>query len=182
MMIIIKPSVCNNTQTSKVMGGMILLLLLLSLMASRSSASLVPTHHTISVMRDYYANGNKSSSILLSQIYDIRGGGGDGEDASSTPYEPSYNYAHPQQQQQQQQQQPPPQLDGAAGLSQTEALASSSNEYANPSYEYRETVEDRIDAWRRQQQVCSLIGDSTCFLFQNTVYMLDLSLMLNAIY
>ena len=146
--------------------GMILLLLL-SLMASRSSASLVPTHHTISVVRDYYANNNKSSSTILSQMYNIRGGG-DGEDASSAPYEPSYNYAHPQQQQQQQ---PPPQLDGAAGLSPTEPLASSSSEYnTNPSYEYRETVEDRIDAWRRQQQVCSLIGDSTCFFCFGILY------------
>lgn len=130
---------------------MISLLMLLSLMASRSYASLAPTHHTISVMRDY----NKSPSIILSQIYNIRGGG-DGDDSSSSPYEPSYNYAAPQQQQQQQHQQPPPQLDSTAGSPRTESLTSSSaSEYTNPSYEYRETVEDRIDAWRKQQQVCS---------------------------
>ena len=158
--------------------GMVLLLLLLSLMASRSSASLARTHHTISLMRDY-TNSNKSSSLILSQIYDIRGGGD--EDASSAPYEPSYNYASPQQQQQQQ---PPPQLDGTAGLSPTEPLTSSSSEYTNPSYEYRETVEDRIDAWRKQQQVCSYnINDSTCsFSLVRLYILLDSSLMLNVVY
>ena len=160
-----------------------IVLLLLSLMASRSSASLARTHHTISLMREYTTNSNKSSSIILSQIYDIRGGGD--EDASSTPYEPSYNYAPQQQQQQQQQhQQPPPQLDGTAGLSPTEPLTSSSSEYTNPSYEYRETVEDRIDAWRKQQQVCSYnIHDSTCsFCLVRLYILLDSSLMLNVAY
>ena len=157
-----------------------MVLLLLSLMASRSSASLARTHHTISLMREYTTNSNKSSSIILSQIYDIRGGGD--EDASSAPYEPSYNYAAPQQQQQHQQ--PPPQLDGTAGLSPTEPLTSSSSEYTNPSYEYRETVEDRIDAWRKQQQVCSYnINDSTCFFCFEILYiLLDSSLMLNVLY
>ena len=159
-----------------------MVLLLLSLMASRSSASLARTHHTISLMREYTTNSNKSSSLILSQIYDIRGGGD--EDASSAPYEPSYNYAAPQQQQQQQHQQPPPQLDGTAGLSPTEPLTSSSSEYTNPSYEYRETVEDRIDAWRKQQQVCSYnINDSTCsFCLVRLYILLDSSLMLNVVY
>lgn len=156
-----------------------MVLLLLSLMASRSSASLARTHHTISLMREYTTNSNKSSSLILSQIYDIRGGGD--EDASSAPYEPSYSYAAPQQQLQQQ---PPPQLDGTAGLSPTEPLTSSSSEYTNPSYEYRETVEDRIDAWRKQQQVCSYnINDSTCsFCLVRLYILLDSSLMLNVVY
>lgn len=100
-------------------------MLLASVVAKQVLASLAPQHS--------YPHSNIHTSIL-SQITRIRGGEGEGK---STPLpETTYNQYTSQQNQQQQInpnfQQPPTN---------------------DPMYEYRETVEDRIDAWRKQQLV-----------------------------
>jgi len=109
--------------------------MLLASVANQVLASLAPQHS--------YPHSNIHASIL-SQITRIRGGEGEG---SSTPLpEKTYNHYSAQQNQQQQQmtnpnfQQPP------------------STTTNDPMYEYRETVEDRIDAWRKQQ----LVSDFCC--------------------
>ena len=113
------------------------LILLASVVAKQVFASLAPQH------RLSYPHGNIHASIL-SQITRIRGGEGEG---SSTPLpETTYNQYAAQNQPQQQMANPnfqqPPTND--------------------PMYEYRETVEDRIDAWRKQQLVSDHIVVVQC--------------------
>ena len=107
-------------------------MLLASVVAKQVFASLAPQHS--------YPHSNIHTSIL-SQITRIRGGEGE---ESTPPPETTYNQYSAQNQQPQMTnpnfQQPP----------------------ANdPMYEYRETVEDRIDAWRKQQ----LVSNQSMLLF-----------------
>lgn len=122
-------------------------LMLLASVANQVFASLAPQH------RLSYPHGNINASIL-SQITRIRGG--EGEGSSAPPPETTYNQYTTQNQEPQQManpnfQQPPP--------------GSTAND---PMYEYRETVEDRIDAWRKQQLVsnyvrCSVVINAALF-------------------
>jgi len=108
--------------------------MLLASVANQVSASLAPQHS--------YPHSNIHASIL-SQITRIRGGEGE-----ESPPETTYNQYAAQNQQQMANpnfQQPP------------------STTTNDPMYEYRETVEDRIDAWRKQQLVrymcfCSVVN------------------------
>eukprot|EP00578_Thalassiosira_sp_NH16_P010351 CAMPEP_0181106200 /NCGR_PEP_ID=MMETSP1071-20121207/16401_1 /TAXON_ID=35127 /ORGANISM="Thalassiosira sp., Strain NH16" /LENGTH=380 /DNA_ID=CAMNT_0023189583 /DNA_START=85 /DNA_END=1227 /DNA_ORIENTATION=- len=135
--------------------------------ATLATASSAPSH--LSVMgSSYYARhvdcrNNKQSRIILSQIFnDIRGGGDSGgEDYSFTPNANAYNYGS-------QLQQPPQEMGNQYVQSNSPdsppaVVPTTPTEYnmgamggaagANhPMGEYRETVEDRIDAWRKQQQ------------------------------
>jgi len=122
-------------------------LILLASVANQVLASLAPQH------RLSHPHSNIHTSIL-SQITRIRGG--EGEGSSTPPPETTYNQYAAQNQQPQQQmanpnfQQPP------------------STTTNDPMYEYRETVEDRIDAWRKQQLVsnyvrCSVVINAALF-------------------
>lgn len=145
------------------MTVMFFVLTMTSEVATRASAaSLSPSQ--LSIMRTnnprhiHCQNINQSS--ILSQLHEIRGGGSEDPPSGSEPYN-NNNYGAQQQQQQ------PPQMMGSPNFQSTSSSAQpTAGEYNNmngmggaasntdPNYEYRETVEDRIDAWRKQQQVC----------------------------
>ena len=113
-------------------------LMLLSSVANQEVfASLSPQHS--------YPHSNIHTSIL-SQITRIRGG--EGEGSSTPPPETTYNQYSAQNQQPQMAnpnfQQPPTN---------------------DPMYGYRETVEDRIDAWRKQQLVSTMCCCSVVRIF-----------------
>ena len=155
-------------------------LMMLLLMASGSllpiaSASMPPPQLSSAVMRVSHRSSQSTDSRLLSQIYDIRGGSDSSNEnqpsTSSASGEPSSSYTTydaAAQQQQSQINNPNFQSTSSASLSPPSTLAppqvgdydSSMNgaptTNANQPMMYgynRETVEDRIDAWRKQQQV-----------------------------
>ena len=104
--------------------------MLLASVANQVFASLAPQH------RLSYPHGNINASIL-SQITRIRGG--EGEESSTPPPETTYNQYAAQNQQ--------------AQMTDPNFQQTPSTTANDPMYEYRETVEDRIDAWRKQQLV-----------------------------
>jgi len=118
-------------------------MLLASVVAKQVFASLGPQHS--------YPHSNINASIL-SQITRIRGG--EGEEYTPPP-ETTYNQYSAQNQQ-------PPQM---TNPNFQQPPGSTTND---PMYEYRETVEDRIDAWRKQQLVsalccCSVVINAALF-------------------
>ena len=156
--------------------GMMMLLLMTS--GSLASASMPPPQLSSAVMRVSHRSSQSTDSRLLSQIYDIRGGSdGNTENQPSTSFasggQPSSSYttydAAAQQQQQSQINNPNFQSTSSSSLSpplstlappQVGDYDSSMNDAPTTNadqpmmYGYnRETVEDRIDAWRKQQQV-----------------------------
>lgn len=112
--------------------------MLLASAVTQVFASLSPQHS--------YPHSNIHTSIL-SQITRFRGG--EGEGSSTPPPETTYNQYAAQNQQQMANpnfQQPPTN---------------------DPMYEYRETVEDRIDAWRKEQ----LVSDYNMLLFSCSTFL-----------
>jgi len=131
--------------------------LLTSGIAAQTSASLMAplqlSTRKSSFARHSDCHSNNQPS-LLSQLNDIRGGG----DSDDSPPPGTYNYGAHQQQQQQPAQTGSPNFQFASSVPPTMATGQNSMDGTggvtsnHPNYQYRETVEDRIDAWRKQQQ------------------------------
>eukprot|EP00581_Thalassiosira_minuscula_P006214 CAMPEP_0183745162 /NCGR_PEP_ID=MMETSP0737-20130205/66102_1 /TAXON_ID=385413 /ORGANISM="Thalassiosira miniscula, Strain CCMP1093" /LENGTH=421 /DNA_ID=CAMNT_0025980821 /DNA_START=9 /DNA_END=1274 /DNA_ORIENTATION=- len=138
-----------------------------SMMSSSPQLSTMATHPTNAIHRrrhrhqtDVFQTGTKNQSSIfsprntLSRIMDIRGG----DVGDSAPENNNYGYANdgalggqpPQPQQQPPQPQPQPQQMAQSAPPPNNIAGTTMNDPM--MYGYRETVEDRIDAWRRQQQ------------------------------
>ena len=170
--------------------GMMMMLLLMTA-GSLASASMPPPQLSSAVMRVSHRSSQSTDSRLLSQIYDIRGGSDSSNEnqpstsSASGEGEPSSSYTTYDavaQQQQSQINNPNFQSTSSASLSpppSTSTLAppqvgdydSSMNDAPTTNadqpmmYGYnRETVEDRIDAWRKQQQVKKSKNDYLLFI------------------
>ena len=151
----------KNGWTSQLSFNFTRLIASFALIASQASASLSPLSTRLYITKRLQLSpwNKHEPSRLLSRIdsaalYKIRGGSSEQDPPSIQGA--TYDYAAPQQQQQQQ----PPQMNTpppfATGEFIDEGMGTTPGNTADPMYGYRETVEDRIDAWRKQQQVCVL--------------------------
>ena len=184
----IKHTVITITSPNMIFHCVGMMMLLLMAVVSLASASMTPPQLSSAVMRVSHRSSQSTDSRLLSQIYDIRGGSDSSNEnqpsTSSASGEPSSSYTTYDAAAQQQQSQinnpnfqstssaslsppsstlAPPQVGGDYDSSMNDAPTTNADQPMMYGYN-RETVEDRIDAWRKQQQVKESKNDYLLFI------------------